>query len=233
MVATHLTQLAGVGQGVSEGPLSDAVSRLFHRLSLCGGVLDDIDHALLEDLCDKATATERELVRQNARIGYLEDLSMTDELTGVSNRRGFRLELGRALARARRLGERGVLLLCDLDGFKAINDTYGHPAGDQVLRSVARRLRGQTRSCDSVGRLGGDEFAVLMTNTTPDQARLRTDLLDREINRLSVEWQGRSIPVSASLGVEAYGKTSRTEDLMALADRALYRDKHPPLLEAV
>ena len=93
--------------------------------------------------------------------GALERLSVEDALTGLSNRRGFSSRLADALAR----DPRQVAVLClDLDDFKAVNDSLGHPAGDAVLVTIAQRLRANVRSRDTVARLGGDEFAVLMTD---------------------------------------------------------------------
>src|SRR3546814_1418393 len=95
-------------------------------------------------------------------------------MTGLLNRRGFGLELSRALARARRQNESGLLVMCDLDNFKAINDTYGHPAGDAILRAVGKALKRNTRESDYVARVGGDEFAVRSEEHTSElQSLLR------------------------------------------------------------
>jgi diguanylate cyclase (GGDEF)-like protein len=197
------------------------------------GRLDEEGRRLLEDLLEIAAGADRRIAEQCARIRHLEDLSITDELTGLLNRRGFRLELERALARARRRGETGVLLLCDLDRFKPVNDTFGHPAGDAVLRAVADLLRSQTRHSDYVARLGGDEFAVIMTDTTPRRAAARAARLRLRLNQMGIDWEGASIPVSASFGVAAYGPDGEYDGLMTSADRELYRDKQPRLAVAV
>lgn len=141
----------------------DAAERL-RRMALSEGWrLDKSNDRILENLLTAAASAEQQLAEQQARIRQLESLSVTDELTKVLNRRGFGIELERALARAERRGETGLLLLCDLDHFKAINDTYGHPAGDEVLCELAQLLRSRTRHNDHVARLGGDEFAILIT----------------------------------------------------------------------
>src|SRR3546814_19486078 len=101
---------------------------------------------LLDALRTAAAEAEQTLALQRARIRYLESLSVTDEMTGLLNRRGFGLELSRALARARRQNESGLLVMCDLDNFKAINDTYGHPAGDALLRAVGQALKRDRKS---------------------------------------------------------------------------------------
>ncbi len=195
--------------------------------------LDEDGAMLLEDALRAAREAERQIARQNDRIRYLEELSNTDELTGLLNRRGFQLELDRALVRARRHGETGVLLLCDLNRFKPVNDTFGHPAGDAVLRAVSGLLRDQTRRSDYVARLGGDEFAVLMTDTSTLRAEAQVGRLQSCVNRLHVAWQESEIPVSAGFGQAAYDHGSQPERLLAQADRALYGNKRPRLREAV
>src|SRR3546814_15589789 len=109
---------------------------------------------LLDALLTAAAEAEQTLALQRARIRYLESLSVTDEMTGLLNRRGFGLELSRALARARRQNESGLLVMFDLDNFKAINDTYGHPAGAAILRPVGKAL---TPNTPETGRTSGRE----------------------------------------------------------------------------
>src|SRR3546814_15652160 len=104
------------------------------------------------------------------------------EMTGLLNRRGFGLELSRALARARRQNESGLLVMCDLDNFKAINDTYGHPAGDAILRAVGKALKRNTRESDYVARVGGDEFAVIMTHASLPQSAQLAEKLSGRVN---------------------------------------------------
>ena len=187
---------------------------------------------LIDEVLAAAVRAEQTLAIQRARIRYLEGLSITDELTGLLNRRGFQLELSRALARTQRSQETGLLLLCDLDHFKAINDSYGHVAGDAVLCAVADLLQTKTRRSDYVARLGGDEFAVLMTHSARPQAELRVETLADLINNLVIQWDEHQIPVSASFGFEGYHHGSQPDTLLFLADRALYRRKGPRLVSA-
>jgi diguanylate cyclase (GGDEF)-like protein len=207
-----------------------AAERLRHRVAAAGPAIEQDARALLEAVLEAAAHTEQTLAVQRARIRHLEGLSITDELTGLLNRRGFDRELESALARTKRQRESGVLLLCDLDSFKTINDAYGHPAGDAVLCAVAGLFRGQTRRSDYVARLGGDEFAVLMTHSTRDQADRRIAVLARAVNSLVVSWNGQTIPVSASFGSEGYYWGSEADSLMSRADQALYRRKSPRIV---
>ena len=186
---------------------------------------------LLDDLLAAAAAAEQSMALQRARIRHLESLSVTDELTGLLNRRGFETELSRALARARRQNETGLLLLCDLNHFKAINDTYGHPAGDAILRAVAQLLKSSTRESDYVARVGGDEFAVIMTHTEPARSEALAAKLSDRVNALSVTWQEHRLQVTAGFGTARYDGASQAETLLFLADQNLYRNKSPRLVE--
>ncbi len=189
--------------------------------------LDEAGQKLLEEALAAAAEAEQSIAVQRARIRFLESLSVTDELTQVLNRRGFDVEMTRALARADRLKETGVLILCDLDHFKAVNDCYGHPAGDEVLKSVARFLQNSIRETDVVGRLGGDEFAMLFTHTTIPLAKQRCHMMERTLNALKIDWQGAVLTTSVSFGMAPYGPGSKAASLFILADRNLYQDKGP------
>jgi diguanylate cyclase (GGDEF)-like protein len=209
--------------------LSEGLRRLGER---AGSQLDDEVVRLLHGLQQAAADTDRIISRQEARIRFLEGLSVTDELTNVLNRRGFENELARAKARAKRNGETGLLLLCDLNGFKAINDTYGHLVGDRVLVAVARVLETNTRSSDYVARIGGDEFAVLMTDTDRMLGEKLARKLESLVNGHVLVYRNREVPISASFGFEAYGMGSCFETVFGAADQALYRNKMPTLVAA-
>lgn len=147
----------------------------------------------------------------------------TDALTGLANRRALErtLEaaLGRAGARSRSVG----VIMLDLDGFKAINDTHGHPAGDDALREVAARLRRCVRERDLVARLGGDEFVVVLTDLE-DGARAVRDSVDRIRDALAAPFG--AMELRAATGVALFPADGATAaDLIAHADRAMYVDK--------
>ena len=178
-----------------------------------------------EAALEAALQAERRMAEQQRRIARLERLAATDELTGALNRRGFESALKRHLALARRHDEPGVLVIVDLDGFKPINDTYGHRAGDEVLRRVARLLMDSVRETDYVGRLGGDEFAVLLTRTSHLDGIDRAESLDRRVNGMRVAWDGRMIAPRASFGIQTYGPGDNGAELIGQADEAMYRIK--------
>lgn len=180
---------------------------------------------LLEQTLDAAREIESFLAQQAARIALLETLTMTDDLTGLFNRRGFLEQFRRTLAACARYGDKGALMIGDLDGFKAINDTHGHLAGDMVLRQVARVIASQVRETDIVGRLGGDEFAILLVQTGWRDGERRAAMISRAINRTYVTHQGAAIPVRASFGIEPFGPKDDEATVMARADMAMYLDK--------
>jgi diguanylate cyclase (GGDEF)-like protein len=150
----------------------------------------------------------------------LKQRATTDELTGVANRRGFREVLAREVAAAERHGHPLSLLLFDLDGFKAVNDTHGHERGDEVLRAFARLLKRRARECDLVARTGGDEFAFLLPHATYSEA----DGVSRRL-QLVMEERAAELGFSASVGVASLGPNTSLDDLLNEADRRLYKAK--------
>ncbi|MCR9254957.1 MAG: GGDEF domain-containing protein [Alphaproteobacteria bacterium] len=162
---------------------------------------------------------------QQERIAALEELSHTDELTGVQNRRGFALEIDRQIMDAARRGRSGAIIFVDLDGFKGINDTHGHAAGDAVLKSVAEFLMDMVRGGDAVGRLGGDEFAVMLAGVDPKKAVRRAHQIHRKLEAIDVTWNGATLPVRASMGTVSFDGSSVAADIMNAADQAMYDAK--------
>jgi diguanylate cyclase (GGDEF)-like protein len=211
--------------------LCSAADRLRRLAQMAPDSLGASGLKLLDELLTAAAEAEQSMALQRARIRYLESLSVTDELTGLLNRRGFETELSRALARARRMDETGLLLMCDLNAFKAVNDTYGHPAGDAILRATGQTLKRNTRESDYVARVGGDEFAVIMTHTSQAQCERLAQKLSSLVNGLSVTVQGKPIPVSASFGMTPYDRNSHPDTLLFFADQNLYKNKGPRLLD--
>lgn len=149
-----------------------------------------------------------------------------DRLTGLANRASSRDQLGRMVATARRSGEGFALLMLDMDGLKAINDTCGHLAGDEAIRTLARRLLAHTRGSDIAARLGGDEFAVLLTSAHDAQgaaiasAKLAEDLEGPFLH------EGKAHPMGASLGCASFpGDADGAEALLELADQRMQAAK--------
>ena len=159
------------------------------------------------------------------RITELESLADTDPLLPVYNRRAFKRELKRAMAMAKRHGLAGALVMIDLDDFKVINDTYGHPAGDAVLHAVAKSLNDHVRETDIVGRLGGDEFGVLLAAADENGAAAKAASLVETIREQDFVLDGQAMRIGASAGVQAFDPSLSADALIKRADAALYACK--------
>jgi diguanylate cyclase (GGDEF)-like protein len=155
-------------------------------------------------------------------------LATRDALTGLLNRRAFDALLAEEADRARRLGRSLALLLLDLDHFKSVNDTRGHPGGDAVLAAVARILGNEVRTIDKVARIGGEEFAVLLMETDAAEGfAVAGRLVEAVRAQPIVLGEGGALTITVSAGVAAlpvHGEADAT--LLAAADKALYAAKH-------
>ena len=152
-----------------------------------------------------------------------------DALTGLVNRREFERRLGESLEVARAGRQGHVMCYLDLDRFKAVNDTSGHLAGDNLLREVAAIVREGVRDSDTVARLGGDEFGVLLVGCPLDKARQIADDIARAIGEFRFVWKDRIFSVGVSIGiVELTGESNSLEEVMSAADSACYVAKKQP-----
>lgn len=165
------------------------------------------------------------LASAQARIDELQAWADTDFLLNIYNRRGFERELNRSLAYIKRYGATGALIVLDVDRLKPINDTFGHAAGDVVLKGVVAVLMRHVRSSDVVGRLGGDEFGLLLWNLSEADALTKAAALEDAIDRLTFVFKGRSVTAGASAGVALLGPMDAATAAMELADRAMYARK--------
>jgi diguanylate cyclase (GGDEF)-like protein len=158
-------------------------------------------------------------------VEQLQASAETDFLLGTLNRRGFERELTRAIAYIKRYGTNGALIALDVDRLKPINDTFGHGAGDQVLRAIATVLKAQVRASDIVGRLGGDEFALLLWNLNETEARAKAAALEQAIDRLIFVFGGSTVTTGASAGVAMLDTHAETGKALEAADGAMYLRK--------
>ena len=163
---------------------------------------------------------------RSERMHELAREASQDPLTGLKNRRRFEEELRAELARSHRYGVPGALLMLDLDHFKQVNDTLGHPAGDRVLAEIAGVLRGRARETDVLARLGGDEFAIVLPRCEPQEAEEVAEEITAAIrDRVSAERDAP--PITASIGIAPFGTGHRLsyESVLARADAAMYAAK--------
>ena len=170
--------------------------------------------------------TVEDFTRREAAEAEVRRLAMTDALTGLANRRHFESRLGDALSRARRNGEFVALLLVDLDDFKPVNDSFGHGAGDELLRCVGERLQAISREADSVARIGGDEFAVVVSGEHPALLACRPAHRILDVLAEPFEVEGQRVQLGACIGIACFpGDADNEGDLQRRADEALYRAK--------
>lgn len=182
--------------------------------------------ALLKTAYKMLRQAELNLALKEERILSLQEILTIDELTGLTNRRGFFRAFESELDRTNRgENEGGLLIMIDLDYFKMINDTYGHQAGDEALRTVSNYLSNAIRPMDVAARLGGDEFIVLMPNANISKAMHRARKVGNALNDLSFEWKEDTIRIHASIGLKEYVRGDTIENIIEQADRGLYEDK--------
>lgn len=161
------------------------------------------------------------MTRLKLRAEEFHKLATLDSLTGLYNRRLAEQRLTGEVSRSQRYGHPLTVMMFDLNGFKQINDRYGHAAGDLVLRSFADQLSKAIRASDLAVRMGGDEFMVLLPECQPDQAR---SLLDR-LSTVEVEFREARIPVTYSAGWAGYRPGETAEEILERADQDLYANK--------
>ncbi|MBQ1662902.1 MAG: GGDEF domain-containing protein [Treponema sp.] len=215
------------------------VHALYHTSTVYGylifrpGTYDVTVYAMVCNMFSNALSSAYNLTRSEEERADLEKefavatrTSVTDELTGVLNRRGFLNYGQKALEVSLANGKGGMVLFCDIDGLKKINDSYGHSAGDKVIRMEADILKKTFRQSDIIGRLGGDEFAVVAPHLSEKKFQLALRLIDDFSNQWN-ESSGEPYKLSLSVGAAVYnvGEIPSLETLLKKADEALYLEK--------
>ena len=175
----------------------------------------------------RVTDLHAELDRHRAQLAHL---ARHDPLTGLGNRRSLQEDLEVLHARSQRYGRGFALAMCDIDRFKAYNDTHGHQAGDQALRAVAATIAQELRGGDSVYRYGGEEFLLILPEQTLDTALIALERVRGAVERLAIPQPAAGGPggiLTLSAGIAAFGPGEATtaEELLKRADAALYRAK--------
>ncbi len=183
---------------------------------------EDDRRAEIARILAERDAALAETERLKRRLAEVEQLADRDPLTPVLNRRAFLRELQRTAAFCARYGAPASLVYFDLDGFKAVNDRYGHAAGDEVLGAVAAGLLANVRESDVVARLGGDEFAVLLAQAENAAGIAKARSLTKVLEGEPVLFEGRSIAVRLSAGVRAYEPGLTPAQWIAEADAAMF-----------
>ena len=193
---------------------------LYH---LEGNRYTDDHRRLLERIAEQAGP----VISNSIVFEQTQEDSLTDPLTGLPNRRSMFVHLEREMARAERLKRQMALIVMDLDGFKTINDTYGHHVGDRALREMSLALQGTLRPYDLCVRYAGDEFIVVLTDCSRETAELKRRELQERIGQIEIEVRtGKRLRLAASAGAAVFPHDgSSYETLLAEADHRMYRDK--------
>ena len=203
--------------GTELGVLRTAYDQLVERVLASQAALEQANQALEQRVAERT----QKLEEANQQ---LETLAQTDPLTGLANRRRFITEAQRLIAHAHRTQQPLALIVCDIDSFKQVNDTYGHSAGDRVIRLVASYLSEIVREDDIVGRFGGDEFVILLPDSTASDAMTVAQRLCEQARRMSTENTTTATPAfTLSCGVaELCDNDNHLDDIFQRADHCLY-----------
>jgi len=174
---------------------------------------------------DSLASLVTEALANFRKFDELERASKIDALTGLPNRRCLMQTFESECQRARRYGQPLSVLFIDIDKFKPINDEYGHAAGDEALKLLARTMRSTMRTTDVVARLAGDEFIALLPGSTREEAQIAAQRLREAIAQTTLLHQGVSIKLQISIGITEYEMNESPEDILERADHAMYEDK--------
>lgn len=194
--------------------------------TLLDEIQQNIEH-IIRDF-DVPEENKMEVIKQ---INYIytrtKYLSITDELTGLSNRRCFDNTLEKEFLRALRYNNKLTLVMFDIDHFKTVNDTYGHPCGDYILKEVANAALQTFRKTDTVFRFGGEEFVVILTETDIKQSEIPLERFRKTIETLDLTYQNQQINITVSIGACQLDQSiGKKEEFLQKADNALYDAKN-------
>jgi diguanylate cyclase (GGDEF)-like protein len=178
--------------------------------------------AALTTLLGEIDELRKEVGRLKARLSEAELMADKDPLTPLLNRRAFVRELGRVIAFIQRYGGPASLIYFDLDGFKAVNDRFGHAAGDAALNCVAQRLSANVRESDIVGRIGGDEFAVILVHADIATATAKAEVLKQAVETEPAQCGEWLVPLKIGYGLRKIVPGLGAEQALAAADAAMY-----------
>lgn len=209
--------------------LQDERDALMRALGVDLAALPARVRATYEALCEEVIVLQHEAERLRGALGAAELLADNDALCPVFNRRAFEREVRREIALAGRFATPLSLIYIDLDGFKQVNDVFGHAVGDDVLIKVAHILLSNTRETDIVGRLGGDEFGVVLAHSSPTGSASKADQLSRAIDKLVVrdgnDPASGAVEIGGSCGVVTWRPGQSAAQLIAHADQAMFVQK--------
>ena len=228
IILTGYTDLESAVRAINEGEINSFVSKPWEREQLIEHIAQGVEkfqlriekQALAEELAEK----NRLLAESNEE---LKNLASRDQMTGLYNHAEFQRSLERQIKLFRRDKQPFCLVMGDIDNFKRVNDTHGHPAGDAVIKTIAQILLTALREeVDTSFRYGGEEFAIIMRNTTEEPGHRVMSRLIARVAQTSVPIAGGELTVTMSLGVGEYHPTLSGAELLERVDQALYAAKH-------
>lgn len=207
-------------------PITGSSSYMYQNMTVVPleSLTGEVEHIalIIYDVTDEAVNK----IEQKLANSRLQEISRTDALTQLFNRGHWEEQLRQEFARMQRSKRPSTLIMLDIDHFKQINDKYGHPAGDEVIREVARRIKRTKRSTDVAGRYGGEEFAVLLLDTEPDQALYFAERLRKVVEKKPVEFEQHTISLTISVGIaQNSADIESAQNWIEKADEALYTSK--------
>jgi diguanylate cyclase (GGDEF)-like protein/PAS domain S-box-containing protein len=209
---------------INSNPIYDASGTIV----AFNGIMRDIhERKQYQTRLEEANRQLQEQLQENVALhAMLTEQTLRDPLTGLHNRRYLEETLPRELSRAKRMGYPMALVMVDLDHFKRVNDTYGHPTGDAVLKAMASILLHGAREGDIICRYGGEEFLVALPNMTVEKALARAKSWQSTLGKTSIQYGAFSVQITLSAGISAFPDNGADVDtLLHLADEALYRAK--------
>lgn len=233
-VLTRVAENGGYGSGNIEEQVAKRMELIRHfephtvELERRGGGILQVRGApiLIDGVPASFILLQEDITERKNYQHALEHLATTDNLTNLFNRRAFFEATEKEMRRSHRYGQPLTLLMLDIDHFKRINDTYGHPAGDEVLRRIAATTVSLLRDEDLSGRLGGEEFAIALVQVPLAAAVLVAERLRKTISELVIDFEGRQISVTISIGVAEFGVDADSlTRLINVADQRLYAAK--------
>lgn len=202
-----------------------AEDKLVGAISVFSGKLAVYEEEHLR-LLETIARIAADAICKSLRNAENEVYALTDQITGLPNARSLQLQFEKEVGRAKRSGSSMQLLMLDLDGFKAVNDTFGHKAGDTMLKNVGRIIKGELRDYDFLARYGGDEFVAIVPATDPSDVIELCSRIETAVETYASSVNGSLLPVGVSVGSASYPSQGESfEELLIVADKAMYRTK--------
>lgn len=222
MAGTGRTKQKGLEHGAG---LSGRAAEIFERLMEGmdpDSPADETMRRMMENALARAAAAEDSLEAAERRLHWLETRNIFDETTGLLNRRGLKDALHHDLARARRYGDTGALMLVDIVGFDMVQEQQGADAAKYILTAVANILQTRFREVDRIGWLEDGRFAIALTLIGHEDARKRAAMLKGSLDEVEVPWNGKRLAVKVRIGLAFYGQRDAVEDLLERAEAELH-----------